>query len=87
MTPNDNAGMPSAMASAFGITAAASTTSGQRRSSMTGLQTTNASTSPRPRACEYGPSTRASVSSAAHVASTALASHSRRPPRDGFAAE
>ena len=87
MTPNDNAGMPSAMASAFATTAAASTTSGQRRSSMTGLQTTNASTSPRPRACEYGPSTRASATSAAHAASTALTSHSRRPPRDGFAAE
>jgi hypothetical protein len=38
--PNDSAAMPAAMIRAFAATAAASTDNGQRRSSMTGLHTT-----------------------------------------------
>jgi hypothetical protein len=55
--------------------AAASTGNGQRRSSITGLNSTMAKRIPRLRACEYGPSARASVTRAVHVASATLASH------------
>ena len=92
--PNGSGALPAAMTSVLARVAAASTGNGQRRSAAIRPHTTNARRRRCPRSCGYGPPPdTASVISAAHTASTAMASHwdwpdaASRGPRDGASAE
>ena len=87
MMANANEALPKAMTSTFAAATAASTDSGQRRSSRIGAHASSTRKRRCPR-CGYGPTARASVASCAHAMSTTAASHWRpgRGPRDGPAA-